>query len=94
MSSKQITDREKSAGAVVAVGETQAEAAGGALGKLLIPHLAKGEALPNMALVMILVSRALDTSKARMVEADAAHEAEFGDAVFRSETHSPQLGNR
>ena len=79
MSSKQITDREKSAGAVVAVGETQAEAAGGALGKLLTPHLAKGEALPNLALVMTLVSRALDTSKARMVEADAAHEAELGD---------------
>ena len=46
MSSKQITDREKSARAVVAVGETQAEAAGVALGKLLLPHLAKGETLP------------------------------------------------
>ena len=79
MASKQITDREKSARAVVAVGETQSEAAGAALGKLLKPHLAKGEAVPDFALVLTLVSRALDASKARMVEADAAHEAELGD---------------
>ena len=79
MASKQVTDREKSARAVVAVGETQAEASGVALGELLKPHLAKGEALPDMALVMTLVSRALDARKAVMVKADAAHEAELGD---------------
>jgi hypothetical protein len=79
MASKQVTDREKSARAVVAVGETQAEAAGVALGKLLKPHLAKGEALPDMALLLTLVSRALDAAKTQMVEADAAHEAELGD---------------
>jgi len=79
MVSRQVTNREKSARAVVAVGETQAEAAGAALGSVLKPHLAKGEALPNLALVMTLVSRALDAAKTQMVEADAAHEAELGD---------------
>jgi len=79
MASKQITDREKSALAVVSVGETQAEATGAALEALLKPHLAKGETLPSMALVLTLISRALDTSKTRMVTADAAHEAELGD---------------
>lgn len=79
MSSKQITSREKSALAVVSVGETQSDATGAALGALLKPHLAQGEALPNLALVITLVARALDAAKARMVEADAAHEAELGD---------------
>lgn len=79
MASKQITDREKSALAVVAVGETQAEATAAALGKVLEPHLANGESLPNLALLLKLVSRALDASKTRMVDADAAHEAELGD---------------
>jgi hypothetical protein len=79
MVSRQVTHREKSALAVVAVGETQAEAAGAALGSVLKPHLAKGEALPNLALVMTLVSRALGAAKTQMVEADTAHEAELGD---------------
>ncbi len=79
MASKQITDREKSARAVVAVGETHSEAAATALSKVLKPHLAKGEALPDIGLLLMLVSRALDASKTRMVEADAAHEAELGD---------------
>ncbi len=79
MASKQITDREKSARSVVAIGETQSEASEAPLVKLLKPHLAKGETLPNIALLLTLVSRALDASKTRMVEADAAHEAELGD---------------
>lgn len=79
MSSKQITDREKSALAVVSVGETQAEATGTALEAIVKPHLAQGETLPDMTLVMTLMARALDASKMRMVSADAAHEAELGD---------------
>jgi len=79
MAAKQVTDREKSANAVVAVGTTQAEATGVALGKLLKPHLVKGESLPDVGLVMTLVARALEAAKTRMVEADAAHEAELGD---------------
>jgi hypothetical protein len=92
MTSKQITNREKSARAVIAVGETQAEAAGAALGKLLEPHLAEGESLPNFALVLTLISRALDASKTRMVDADAAHEAELGDdePVRRARDESAQ----
>lgn len=79
MAAKQVTDREKSANAVIAVGETQAEATGVALGKLFKPHLAKGEEMPDIGLVMRLVARALAASKGKMVAADAAHEAELGD---------------
>ncbi len=79
MAAKQVTDREKSAHAVVAAGQTHAEATGAAVGELLKPHLGKGESLPDIGLVMILVARALEAAKTRMVEADAAHEAELGD---------------
>lgn len=79
MSSKQVIDREKSASAVAAVGETQAEATGIALGKLLKPFVAKGEAAPNFTMVLLLVARAIEGAKGRMVDADAAHEAELGD---------------
>jgi hypothetical protein len=79
MAAKQVTDREKSANAVIAAGETQAEATGSAVSKLLKPHLAKGESMPDVGLIMILVARALEASKGKMVTADAAHEAELGD---------------
>lgn len=79
MPSKQITDREKSASAVVAVAETQANAVHAALGKLFKPHLHKGESLPDVSLLVLLVSRSLDAGKRRMVDADAAHDAELGD---------------
>ncbi|MEP7126662.1 MAG: hypothetical protein ABJE95_37365 [Byssovorax sp.] len=79
MAAKQVTDREKSATAVAAAGHAHAEAAGVEVGKLLKPHLVKGESLPDVGLVMILVARALEAAKTRMVEADATHEAELGD---------------
>jgi hypothetical protein len=79
MASKQVTDREKSGSAVIAVAETQAEATGAALNRALKPHLAKGESLPDIGLVMILIARAIEAAKTRMVDADAAHEAELGD---------------
>src|SRR4051794_31933917 len=79
MSSKQVIDREKSAAAVVAVGETQSAAAGAALAKLFKPHLQKGESLPDLPLLMLLLARAIDAAKTAMANADSAHEAELGD---------------
>lgn len=79
MASKQVIGRQKSASAVVAVGETQAHATGTALAAIFKPHLAKGESLPDFTLVIELVARVLDASQATMVAADAAHEAELGD---------------
>lgn len=79
MSSKQVTDREKSATLVVAVAETQAAAVAEALTPLLTAHLKPGEALPDMALFMTLGARVLDAAKVRMVTADIAHDAELGD---------------
>lgn len=79
MASKQVVDREKSANAVVAVSETQSEATGDALGKLLKPYVKKGESAPDFAMVLLLIGRAIESAKVRMVNADAAHEAELGD---------------
>lgn len=79
MSSKQVTDREKSATAVVAVAETQATAVAEALIPVLTPHLAPGESIPDIALFMTLGARALDAAKARMVASDIAHDAELAD---------------
>src|SRR5262245_44243021 len=79
MASKLVTDREKSANAVVAVGETQADAVGQALKDVLKTHLKKGETMPDVALFMRLIARSLDAAKTRMVDADAAHEAELSD---------------
>jgi len=54
MSSKQVTDREKSASSVVAVGDTQAQSIGEALAKRLKPSLHKGETMPDLALVTLV----------------------------------------
>lgn len=79
MSSKQVTDRQKSATAVVAAAETNADSVGQALTAILQPHLQPGESMPDVALFMRLVARALDASKTAMVKADEAHDAELAD---------------
>jgi hypothetical protein len=79
MPRKQIVDREKSARAVVAAGETHANATGQKLAALCKPYLAKGEKMPDFALGMRLVARLVGQMATEMVTADEAHEAELGD---------------
>lgn len=79
MASKQIVNRQKSSEAVGAIGESQAESAGAAIGELCKRHLKKGEALPDFSMVMKLCVRVLEGSTGAMVEADAANEAELSD---------------
>lgn len=79
MSSKLITDREKSARAVAQAGETNADAVGEAFAKRYGGHLEKGEKAPDLALAMRLVARALRADTKAMVAADAAHEHELAD---------------
>lgn len=79
MSSKQVTDRQKSADAVVAIGLAQADDIGAALAPLLAPLLEQAESLPDIPLVIRLLARLLDKSKQLMIQADHTHTMELGD---------------
>jgi hypothetical protein len=79
MPSKQVTDRQKSAQAVVAAVETHRDAASSAIANTLTPHLRNGEALPDVALFLSLVGRVLTAKTQSLVSADDAHQAELTD---------------
>jgi hypothetical protein len=79
MSSKQVTDRQKSAQAVTASIETHADEVGQAVARRLAPCLERGEKMPDVALLLRLLGRELAARVAAMVAADEAHERELGD---------------
>lgn len=79
MASKQVTDRQKSAESVIAIGETQASAMGAALTAQLQPHVRDGETLPDMGLLAQLLARTLSRRRDELVAADQAHETELAD---------------
>lgn len=79
MSSKAVTDRQKSADSVIAIGAAHSEPSGAALVTLLSPGLQPGEIMPDFALGMRLLTRRLAAHKDAMVSSDTAHEAELGD---------------
>lgn len=83
MPSKLVTDRQKSADAVCMAAEVHADRVQAAVATLLSPHLdeSKGEALPDVATLMRLLSRALRASKEGMIAADEAHEAQTTQAA-------------
>lgn len=73
MQSKLVTDREKSTNAVLAAARTHGALAAEAIGGALEGVLAKGEDLPDLALLIELCTRVLDRSIEAVVAADAAH---------------------
>jgi hypothetical protein len=79
MPTKQVVDRQKSAEAVIAAGETHKERVVGRLKEALEPQLRRGEKLPDAALLVELVTRALGAASAAMVAADEAHQRELAD---------------
>lgn len=79
MPSKQVTDRQKSASAVIASGETHADRIAADLEALLSPYLHQGEKIPDFSLATRLVTRALADARDRMVAADEAHQKELAD---------------
>ncbi|WP_437734714.1 hypothetical protein [Sorangium sp. So ce1335] len=79
MPSKRVTDRQKSASAVIAAGETHADRIAAEIEALLSPYLRKGEKMPNIALLTHLVTRALADARDRMVTADEALADELAD---------------
>lgn len=94
MQSKLVTDREKSTNAVLAAARTHGALAAEAIGGALEGVLAKGEDLPDLALLIELCTRVLDRSIEAVVAADAAHEKELADDAdprSRRETHAATL---
>lgn len=79
MPSKQVTDRQKNARTVLAALSTHESALARDLGGQLAPHLARGESLPDLALLLSLIGRSLSQATDALVAADTAHEAELRD---------------
>lgn len=79
MTSKQVTDRSKSALAVSTAGRTHAAEVATALQEILSPALEAGESIPNVALLVELLARTLDTSAHLMVKTDETHHLELSD---------------
>lgn len=79
MTSKQVTDREKSARAVEAAATTHAAQIALGFERDLTPHLQAGEKLPDVGLLVRLVGRKILADSAALVAADGAHERELAD---------------
>jgi hypothetical protein len=79
MPSKQVVDRQKSAQAVIAAGESNASLIADELQQLLAPHLRKTEKLPDVDLLIDLVARYLATSTDSMIAADENNLRELAD---------------
>lgn len=79
MPSREVTDRKKSADAVVAAIDTHAEGAGQALAAQFKGVLRKGETAPDMTLALRLFGRMLARDSAAAVAADDRHEDEKSD---------------
>lgn len=79
MPSKQVTDRSKSALAVVTAGRTHAADIAKALDEMLGSEVAPGETIPNVELLIHLATRSLDRAEKAMVDADDAHAHELAD---------------
>ena len=79
MLSKLVTDRQKSASAVIAAARTHGPQAATAVAAVFDPHLARGEEQPDVELLLELSTRALEAAIDALAKADAAHEAELSD---------------
>ena len=79
MPSKQVVDRTKSGDAVSAAATIHAERVAQVVGNVFSPFLEKGEKMPDVRLLSILVGRWLSKAGAQMAEADEAHIHELSD---------------
>jgi hypothetical protein len=79
MPSKQVTDREKSARAVLKAIEANGQGLAQAMSEFCAPYLKTSEEMPNFGLGFELVGRALAAKINALVQADDAHAQELGD---------------
>lgn len=79
MPSKLVTDRQKSAEAVIAAGRTHAVAVADAAEKVFEPYVLGKQKVPDLRVLIELAAAALEDSAKRMVQADQAHIRELSD---------------
>jgi hypothetical protein len=97
MSSKQVTDREKSATALLAIIEGQLEALIIASSQQLSPLLWQGEALPDLGLTFALAGRAVKQSLDAMRAATQTHieeQSDDGPILEARDTKAQQLSEK
>jgi len=79
MPSKLVTDRQKSAAAVIAAAHSHAARATAALTELFEPVVGKGQKLPDLGSIFALSEAALARATGALVDADIEHERELAD---------------
>lgn len=79
MASKQVNDRLKSSRAVVAAAETNANEIAAGFQQTLSPYLEKGEAMPDVALLVKLTGRWIAAETRALEKADQVNELELRD---------------
>lgn len=81
MSTKAVTERQKSTEVVISAGEVNASAIEDAFKARYHEHLRKGESMPSISTLVHLLLRRLQASTEHLVAADETHEAELRDDV-------------
>lgn len=76
---KQVTDRESSAESVAAAADTHIDTVRQAFEDQFGKHLRGKEKMPDLGLVLLLVSRAVRATSEVLVEASRVHDAELAD---------------
>jgi hypothetical protein len=79
MPSKQVVDRKKSADVVAAAADVHAARVAKSVDAVLSPFLEKGEKMPDIEVLSVLVGRWLSNKSSAMTAADEAHIHELSD---------------
>lgn len=79
MTSKQVTDRDRSTTTAVSMLSSYAEPVQEGATVALSEFLEEGETMPQVGLLMLLLARSADASRATLKAADEAHERELSD---------------
>lgn len=79
MPPKQVIEREKMVRAVLAALRTHQAEVAAAVKSVLAPHLAQGEKMPDVGLLIELAGRYVESEQANLHEKSEAHERELGD---------------
>lgn len=88
---KQVTDRESSAESVAAAADTHHDKIRQAFEDQFGKHLRGNEKMPDLGLVLLLISRGLRTTSEALVEASRAHDAELADDAAPREARDGAL---
>lgn len=79
MTSKQVTDRDRSTTTAVSMLTSYSEPVQEGATAALAQYLEEGETMPQVGLLMLLLARSADASRTTLKAADEAHERELSD---------------